>query len=239
MEMWCPDDTGRDIWDWVGPPAWGRTCFNSPEWSGGSSPVKTEPPQIVLLLLLEGGGRGCWGRGGGVGGCWVGCMVGEGGERGVGGLLGVVGGCWGLLGVVGGCWGLLGVVGGLLGSRVWVCVCVYVFKGMESVWPCTKVFSIECLWPMPRSRSCRPRALGRPHRCPTDRPGTLRSFVAALRLPSILKLRTVMSPPRRSSKTAATAAHPHLELVLTDEMFRFNPISATLNGVHTSRKCGC
>ena len=24
MEMWCPDDTGRDSWDWVGPPARGR-----------------------------------------------------------------------------------------------------------------------------------------------------------------------------------------------------------------------
>ena len=21
MEMWCPDDIGRDSWDWVGPPA--------------------------------------------------------------------------------------------------------------------------------------------------------------------------------------------------------------------------
>ena len=52
MEMWCPDDIGRDSWDWVGPPAWWRACFNSPEWGGGSSPVKTEPPQIVLLLLL-------------------------------------------------------------------------------------------------------------------------------------------------------------------------------------------
>ena len=52
MEMWCPDDTRRDSWDGVGPPAWGRACFNSPEWSGGSSPVKTEPLQIVLLLLL-------------------------------------------------------------------------------------------------------------------------------------------------------------------------------------------
>ena len=52
MEMWCPDDIGRDSWDWVGPPAWGRACFNSPGWGGGSSPVKTEPPQFVLLLLL-------------------------------------------------------------------------------------------------------------------------------------------------------------------------------------------
>ena len=48
MEMWCPDDIGLDSWDSVGPPAWGRACFNSPEWSGGSSPVKTEPLQIVL-----------------------------------------------------------------------------------------------------------------------------------------------------------------------------------------------
>ena len=55
MEMWCPDDIGRDSWDWVGPPAWGRACFNSPEWGGGSSPVKTEPLQIVLLLLLLNG----------------------------------------------------------------------------------------------------------------------------------------------------------------------------------------
>ena len=52
MEMWCPDDVGRDSWDWVGPPAWGRACFNSPEWRGGSSPVKTEPPQIVILSLM-------------------------------------------------------------------------------------------------------------------------------------------------------------------------------------------
>ena len=52
MEMWCPHDTGRDSLDWVGPPAWERACFNTPEWGGGSSPVKTEPLQIVLLLLL-------------------------------------------------------------------------------------------------------------------------------------------------------------------------------------------
>ena len=57
MEMWCRDrdDTGRDSWDWVGPPAWVRACFNSPEWGGGSSPVTTEPPQIVLLLSLLNG----------------------------------------------------------------------------------------------------------------------------------------------------------------------------------------
>ena len=52
MEMWCPDDIGRDSWEWVGPPAWWRARFNSPEWGGGSSPVKTEPPQIVFLFLF-------------------------------------------------------------------------------------------------------------------------------------------------------------------------------------------
>ena len=52
MGMWCLYDIGRDSWDWVGPRAWGRACFNSPEWGGGSSLVKTEPLQIVLLLLL-------------------------------------------------------------------------------------------------------------------------------------------------------------------------------------------
>ena len=52
MEMWCPDDIGRDSWDWVGPPPWERARFNSPEWGGSSSPVKTEPLWIVLLLLL-------------------------------------------------------------------------------------------------------------------------------------------------------------------------------------------
>ena len=52
MEMWCPDDMGRDSWDWVGPPTWGRACFNSPEWGGGSSPVETEPSQIALFLSV-------------------------------------------------------------------------------------------------------------------------------------------------------------------------------------------
>ena len=36
MEMWCPDDVGRDGWDGDGPPTWERAWFNSP----GSSPVK-------------------------------------------------------------------------------------------------------------------------------------------------------------------------------------------------------
>ena len=50
MKMWCLYDIGRDSWDWVEPPAWERACFNSPEWSGGFSLVKTEPPQNVLWV---------------------------------------------------------------------------------------------------------------------------------------------------------------------------------------------
>ena len=46
MEMWCPDDMGRDSWDWVGPPAWVRAWVNSPEWGGGSSPRRV-PSQCV------------------------------------------------------------------------------------------------------------------------------------------------------------------------------------------------
>ena len=30
MEMWCPDDTRRDSWDWVGPPASGESMIQLP-----------------------------------------------------------------------------------------------------------------------------------------------------------------------------------------------------------------
>ena len=53
MEMWCPDDIGRESWDWAGRLLGRRACSNSPEWGGDSSPVKTEPPQIVSVLLLD------------------------------------------------------------------------------------------------------------------------------------------------------------------------------------------
>ena len=55
MEMWCLDDIGRDIWYWVGPPAWVRACFNSPEWGGGSSPVKNgASPGCIIVVVV------CW-----------------------------------------------------------------------------------------------------------------------------------------------------------------------------------
>ena len=46
VEMWCPDDKGRDNWDWVGPPACERACFNSPEWGGVCVGV------VVVVVLL-------------------------------------------------------------------------------------------------------------------------------------------------------------------------------------------
>ena len=30
MEVWCPDDMGRDSWDWVGPPAWEESMLPLP-----------------------------------------------------------------------------------------------------------------------------------------------------------------------------------------------------------------
>ena len=68
--MWCPDGIGRDSWDWVGPPAWWRACFNSPEleWrllacENGASPdcifvvvvVCRWLCGVVACLLLNGG----------------------------------------------------------------------------------------------------------------------------------------------------------------------------------------
>ena len=54
--MWCPDDIGRDSWDWVGPPAWVRACYNSPEWGAGSSPVKNgaSPDCIIVVVIVFG-----------------------------------------------------------------------------------------------------------------------------------------------------------------------------------------
>ena len=61
MEMWCPEDIGRDSWDWVGPPAWDRARLNSPEWSGGSSPVRAEPHLDLSVCYLSVCGLSvCW-----------------------------------------------------------------------------------------------------------------------------------------------------------------------------------
>ena len=45
----------RESWDWVGPPAWERACFNSTEWGGGSSPFKNgaSPDCIIVEWLYE------------------------------------------------------------------------------------------------------------------------------------------------------------------------------------------
>ena len=51
MEMWCPNDIGRDSWEWVGPPAWWRACFNSTEWCGGSSPLKNEASPDCIIVV--------------------------------------------------------------------------------------------------------------------------------------------------------------------------------------------
>ena len=54
MEMWCPDDIGRDSWDWVWSPTWReRACFTSPdrvEWRLLAC-FKTEPLQIVVVVV--------------------------------------------------------------------------------------------------------------------------------------------------------------------------------------------
>ena len=52
MEMRCPDDAGRDSWDWVGPPPWGE--HDSTPQSGVEAPrqLRRSLLQIVLLFLL-------------------------------------------------------------------------------------------------------------------------------------------------------------------------------------------
>ena len=53
MEMWCLDDMGQDSWDWVEPPAWERACFNSPEWSGGSSRKRTGASSNCIIVVVD------------------------------------------------------------------------------------------------------------------------------------------------------------------------------------------
>ena len=59
----CPDDMGKDCWDWFGPPTGKRERFNSPEWVGRSSRRKriaasrflvraTHHPQAILTQHL-------------------------------------------------------------------------------------------------------------------------------------------------------------------------------------------
>ena len=60
MEMRCPDDIGRDSWDWVGQPAWVRACFNSPEWGwrllacqNGASPDCIIVVVVVVVVVVD------------------------------------------------------------------------------------------------------------------------------------------------------------------------------------------
>ena len=56
MEMWCPDDPGRDSWDWVGWAAClGESMLQLPEWGGGSSTVKNgaSPDCIIVVVVLD------------------------------------------------------------------------------------------------------------------------------------------------------------------------------------------
>ena len=52
MEMWCPDDIGRDSWDWVGPPAWGEHA-STPQ-SGVEAPrlLKRSLPRLYCCCCF-------------------------------------------------------------------------------------------------------------------------------------------------------------------------------------------
>ena len=52
MEMWCPDDTGRESWDFVGPPAWVRARFNSPEWRLLAC-LKRSLPDCIIVAVVD------------------------------------------------------------------------------------------------------------------------------------------------------------------------------------------
>ena len=59
MKMWCPDDTGRDSWDWVGPPA-GESMLQLPRvgWrllacKNGTSPDCTTIVVFVVVAVVQ------------------------------------------------------------------------------------------------------------------------------------------------------------------------------------------
>ena len=52
MEMWCPDDTRRNSWGWVGSPAWVRARFNSPEWRLLAC-LKRSLPDCIIVAVVD------------------------------------------------------------------------------------------------------------------------------------------------------------------------------------------
>ena len=52
MEMWCLYDTGRDGWDWVGPPAWGEGWRLLAGYHGAS-------PDCIIVVVMDDDSRLC------------------------------------------------------------------------------------------------------------------------------------------------------------------------------------
>ena len=52
MEMWCPDDVGRDSGDWVGPPAW-ESMLQLPrvEWRPLACQNGASPDCIIVVVV--------------------------------------------------------------------------------------------------------------------------------------------------------------------------------------------
>ena len=51
MEMWCPDDIGRDRWDWIGPPTWDESMIQLPRVGWRLLACENGASSRLLLLL--------------------------------------------------------------------------------------------------------------------------------------------------------------------------------------------
>ena len=54
MEMWWPDDIGRESWDWVGPPAWGESMIQLTRvgWSPLACENGASPDCIIVVVVV-------------------------------------------------------------------------------------------------------------------------------------------------------------------------------------------